>query len=189
MKCASVSSARRWNQECLPACLCWGGASSSSRRAAALLYARAPARTRARAFAFAAGNGPPASSVAHDDNDDETHAPSATKSKIVCGPESSSRDEKKKKKKKSHRTTRRIIAWLTPPLKKCETHDQVPASFLPFVLCFFPLPHVFSRNGERGDLCWVDLFSGLPMSGFGFVWCSFMATILPTDVMHTQAKN
>jgi hypothetical protein len=78
---------------------------------------------------------------------------------------------------------------LTPPVKKCETHDQVPASFLPFVLCFFPLPHVFSRNGERGDSCWVDLFSGLPMSGFGFVWCSFMATILPTDVMHTQAKN
>ncbi len=116
-----------------------------------------------------------------------THAPSATKSKIVCGPESRSRDEKKKKK--SHRTTRRIIAWLTPPLKKCETHDQVPASFLPFVLCFFPLPHVFSRNGERGDLCRVDLFSGLPMSGFGFVWCSFMAAILPTDVMHTQAKN
>ncbi len=116
-----------------------------------------------------------------------THTPSATKSKIVCGPESRSRDEKKKKK--SHRTTRRIIAWLTPPLKKCETHDQVPASFLPFVLCFFPLPHVFSRNGERGDLCRVDLFSGLPMSGFGFVWCSFMAAILPTDVMHTQAKN
>jgi hypothetical protein len=151
------------------------------------LYARAPARARARAFAFAAGNGPPASSAAHDENDDETHAPSATKSKIVCGPESSSSDEKKKKK--SHRTTRRIIAWLTPPLKKCETHDQVPASFLPFVLCFFPLPHVFSRNGERGDSCWVDLFSGLPMSGFGFVWCSFMAAILPTDVMHTQAKN
>lgn len=116
-----------------------------------------------------------------------THTPSATKSKIVCGPESRSRDEKKKKK--SHRTTRRIIAWLTPPLKKCETHDQVPVFFLPFVLCFFRLPHVFSRNGERGDLCRVDLFSGLPMSGFGFVWCSFMAAILPTDVMHTQAKN
>ncbi len=118
-----------------------------------------------------------------------THAPSATKSKIVWGPESRSRDEKKKKKKKRHRTTRRIIAWLTPPLKKCETHDQVPVFFLPFVLCFFRLPHVFSRNGERGDLCRVDLFSGLPMSGFGFVWCSFMAAILPTDVMHTQAKN
>jgi hypothetical protein len=70
MKDASVSSARRWNQACLPACLCWEGASSSSRRAAALLYAR----TRARAFAFAAGNGPPASSAAHDDNDEETHA-------------------------------------------------------------------------------------------------------------------
>ncbi len=82
-----------------------------------------------------------------------THAPSATKSKIVCGPESRSRDEKKKKK---NRTTRRIIAWLTPPLKKCETHDQVPASFLLFVLCFFPLPHVFSRNG-RGGICvgWI----------------------------------
>jgi hypothetical protein len=45
---------------------------------------------------------------------------------------------------------------LTPPLKKCETHDQVPASFLLFVLCFFPLPHVFSRNG-RGGICvgWI----------------------------------
>jgi uncharacterized membrane protein len=38
----------------------------------------------------------------------------------------------------------------------------------------------------RGDLCWVDLFSGLPMSVFGCVWCSFMAAILLTDGTHKQ---